>query len=170
MRPRCSRLTRRRPATESPEHWQRGRSNQLGLALNIPFMTLMRCRVSFREGGIVCSMCDCGWGRSEKQLRALTRSCYVYVLQLYKKGMWGSCMQRNFFHVLATKTSLKVNLSLRFPRRNYLQRALVGLSIKPAGSSLLLLLLVDQRYYISRYLISVPSRVSQIPGNLTKCI
>lgn len=40
---------------------------------------------------------------------------------------------------------------------------LVGLSINPAGSSLLVLPLVDQCYYIS-----VPSRVSQIQRNLSK--
>lgn len=40
---------------------------------------------------------------------------------------------------------------------------LVGLSINPAGSSLLVLLLVDQCYDIS-----VPSRVSQIQRNLSK--
>lgn len=40
---------------------------------------------------------------------------------------------------------------------------LVGLSIYPAGSSLLVLPLVDQCYYIS-----VPSRVSQFQRNLSK--
>lgn len=86
-------------------------------------MTLMRCRF-FWEGRIVVPCVIVRGGRSENSCVLLCVHHMSSIAVVQTGGLWGFLHAAElffFFHVLAMKTSLKVTVSVRFPRRNHLQ-------------------------------------------------